>query len=177
MKKYCCDPFKEHSAKVKDLRLVTKEQAARHPSLVQIGMKLCCPCRKKLAKQQKETLANQNQVDTCSSESLSSAEDEIPNEEIFVSPEFEFETLNQSLVLIGESPLNRQMFQTRVKYLRKKRKRAQAVLAKKFDAVRGTPKSSKEEISSEDDDANIKKVRSLKILKRDSRPQRAEVKK
>ena len=166
MKKYCCDPFKEHSAKkVKDLRLVTKEQAARHPSLVQIGMKLCCPCRKKLAKQQKETLANQNQVDTSSSESLSSAEDEIPNEEIYVSPEFEFETLNQSLVLIGESPLNRQMVQTRVKYLPKKRKRAQTVLAKKFDAVRGTPKSSKEEISSEDDDADDKEGQIIEKLK------------
>ena len=91
--------------KVKDLRLVTREQATRHPSLVQIGMKLCCPYRKKLAKQHKETSAKQIQENS-SSENLSSAEDEMPIDEIFVSPEYEFEILNQSLTLIVESPLN-----------------------------------------------------------------------
>ncbi len=158
MKKYCCDPFKEHSVKkVKGLRLVTKEQAAQHPSLVQVGMKLCCPCRKKLAKQ--------NQQHTLSSESLSSVEDEIPNDKVFVSPEFEFETLNQSLALIGESPLNRQMAQSRVKYLPKKRRRAQEVLARKFEAVRRTPTSPYEELSSEDDDADDKASQIIEKLK------------
>ena len=166
MKKYCCDPFKEHSTeKVKDLRLVTKEQATRHPSLVQIVMKLCCPCRKKLAKRHKETLANEIQYHNSPSENLSSAEDEIPNDEVSVSSECEFETLNQSLTLIGESPLNWQMAQTRVKYLPNKRKRAQIVLAKKFDAVRGMSKSSDEELSSEDDEADYKAGEIIEKLK------------
>ena len=46
------------------------------------------------------------------------------------------------------------MAETRVKYLPNKQKKAQIVLAKQFDAVRGMSKSSNEELSSEDDDAD-----------------------
>ena len=46
------------------------------------------------------------------------------------------------------------MAQTRVKYLPNRWKRAQIVLAKQYDAVRGISKSSNEELSSEEDNAD-----------------------
>ena len=79
----------------KDLRLVTAEQAKCNPSLIQVGMKICTNCRKPLQRQQHMVEAEPPLENLLSKE-----------EDDFVPPEIEFESLNETLGQIGKSPLS-----------------------------------------------------------------------
>lgn len=107
---YCCGAFKVHATKRrKDLRLITAEQAKCNQSLVQVGMKICTNCRKQL--QRTQCMVDEQPLENQHSE----------EEDNFVPPEIEFENLNETLGLIGESPLSQQKVKSRSRYLPQKR--------------------------------------------------------
>ena len=141
-RKYCCDPFKQHKTKrTKDLRLVTVEQAKCNPSLVQVGMKICTNCRK-LPQKPQHMVEEELPIENLHSE----------EEDNFVPPEIEFKNLNETLELIGESPLSQQKVKSRSRYLPQKKKKVQDALERKFDAACGSSLSLSMDVSSDEED-------------------------
>ena len=163
-RKYCCDPFKVHKTRrTKDLRFVTAEQAKCNPSLVQVGMKICTNCRKQLQKPQ------------CM------VEEELPIENLhsegeddFVPPEIEVENLNETLELIGESPLSQQKVKSRSRYLPQKKKKVQDALERKFDAACGSSPSLSMDVSSDEEDGMPGEIVQKLIAKFHSTESRSE---
>lgn len=141
--KYCVNPFKLHGCKRKDLRDVTREQAIKHPSLVSTGQKICSQCRKELSKRPEES--TEDVQEPFSMESLSSDEGAsgaeaigMSESELFSSPEASLQDINQSLGIIGVSPLKKHKAKTNASYLKQKKQRVQETLSEKFDAACGS---------------------------------------
>ena len=128
--KYCTNPLNLHGSKMKDLRLVTVDQAKKHPSLVSLGQKICSKCQKEIAKLPAES--NQDYLGDLSDDiatpprrpsQSSGNKDVISSEDTFSCPESDLETINKSLGLIGVSPLKKHKTLTTASYLPKRSKK------------------------------------------------------
>eukprot|EP00795_Rhopilema_esculentum_P004766 gene4766-21070_t len=160
-RKYCCDPFQVHKTKrTKDLRLVTAEQAKCNPSLVQVGMKICTNCRKQLQR----VVGVEPPLENLLSE----------EEDDFVPPEIEFESLNETLGKIGESPLSQRKIMSRSRYLPQKKKRVHDTLERKFDAACGSSPSLIMDVSSDEEDGMPAEIVQKLIAKFRSTESRSE---
>ena len=160
-RKYCCDPFQVHKTKrTKDLRLVTAEQAKCNPSLVQVGIKICTNCRKQLQR----VVEVEPPLENLFSE----------EEDDFVPPEIEFESLNETLGQIGESPLSQQKIMSRSRYLPQKKKRVHDTLERKFDAACGSSPSLIMDVSSDEEDGMPAEIVQKLIAKFRSTESRSE---
>ena len=164
--KYCCNLFSDHSSKSKgDLRWVTESQAKMYPSKVLFGQKICSKCRKKLAKLPYEM---ESSSESCTSDCAAldeEAQEECQSEscDTVTFPEIELGTLNQSLELIGESPLKTKSAKRTTSYLPRKKQKVQEALSAKIDAALSPiAKDAKEnEISDEEDSKADEIIQSL----------------
>ena len=125
-------------------------------------MKICTSCRKRLKKQPPE-----NSVSEEFSIDLDCLDDDPNFAREYVSPEVELGCLNESLSLIGISPIDRKRVKATGKYLPCKRQILQEVLDKKFETDCGrAPSTSKEQHDREDEDNNIGKDIVRKLVQR-----------
>ena len=85
----------------------------QYPSKVQTGTKICTSCRKRLTKQPPE-----NSVPNRFFMELDFLVDDPNIAREYVSPEVELGCLNDSLSLIGMSPIGRKKVKATVKYLK-----------------------------------------------------------
>uniref|UniRef100_UPI00358EEC48 uncharacterized protein n=1 Tax=Myxine glutinosa TaxID=7769 RepID=UPI00358EEC48 len=149
--KSCCNPFGAHEKpKSSGLRAVSQKAIAAHPSLkLQSAQKICTQCRKKLAKRQPGVVETQSEIPLpVTSSAISSSEDNdgggespIPGssgEFEFHSPEMEQNTLNESLGLIGESPIPKKRLAAD-KYVKSKTKKIGDTVKKKLEIATGLP--------------------------------------
>ena len=128
---------------MKDVKLVTVDQAKKHPSPVSLGHKICSKCQKEIAKLPTES--NQDYLGDLSddiatsprrSSQSSGNKDVISSEDTFSCLESDLETMNKSLGFIGISPLKKHKALTTASYLPKKHKVHEAV-SEKFENVHG----------------------------------------
>eukprot|EP00112_Aurelia_sp_Birch-Aquarium-sp1_P015851 Seg3541.3 transcript_id=Seg3541.3/GoldUCD/mRNA.D3Y31 product="hypothetical protein" protein_id=Seg3541.3/GoldUCD/D3Y31 len=168
-RKYCCDPFKEHTTlRKKDLRDVTEEQAINYPSMVSIGLKICSCCRKKLCKLPTEMVAcvqpqHTEIADTIEQISQEETGGEVNEQDdsIFSSPDSELHDINKSLELIGESPLKKSRMETSSAYLQKKKQKMKNALSSKISAacrITSAASVSDQESSSDESDDKEKEI-------------------
>ena len=108
-------------------------------------------------------------------------EEELPIENLhsegeddFVPPEIEVENLNETLELIGESPLSQQKVKSRSRYLPQKKKKVQDALERKFDAACGSSPSLSMDVSSDEEDGMPGEIVQKLIAKFHSTESRSE---
>ena len=141
----CCDPFGGHGKrKISGLREVTARAIADHPSLnLKSGQRICTQCRKKLAKQRPDV--NECELPVPVVFNKSSSEDDgndnapIPgcSEDIeFHSPASDLQTLNTSLELLGESPIQKKRL-SGDKYMKNKKTKIGEIVKKKLETTMG----------------------------------------
>ena len=124
--------------------MVSKRIKASNTSIdFQIGDQLCTQCRKKFAELQSRDDSDQFDEEDLGDpghDSLSVAsvqrECNIPDDD-FVSPEVELSELNQSLSVLGESPVVKQKVYTQVKYAHEKVKSIHASVKRKLELISG----------------------------------------
>lgn len=141
----CCDPFKCHKQWMRNgLRQISDMTRQSFPSLHFIeGDKVCTSCRKRISKLPPEVAA---QMDTASlpeddCEEGTSADDEQPENEmtrdLFVSTDHDLSVLNQSLGVLGESPVVKRKIDTQANYARKKVSSIQTSVKRKLQLITG----------------------------------------
>lgn len=143
----CCDPFHCHPVKiVKGLRTVTESTKALHPSLnFQVNDQICTKCRKQVSKlsiTDKMTLTDGSSSDSSDdkvklSSSGMAASAHANADETFVSQDNQLSLLNESLQVLGESPVVNRKVKTRVHYVKKKVKTIQTAVKRKLELVAG----------------------------------------
>jgi hypothetical protein len=145
-RKRCCNPFKCHEKPVtKGLRMITEATRIRHHSLqFKPDNQLCTKCRKKLTAlpQQLETLSQSeksssaseadSQPRTCSAVPGPSSDSNVD----FVDPDHELSTLNQSLMVLGESPVMKRKATGR--YVKNKARKIDVAVRKRLDICTGS---------------------------------------
>ena len=116
-RKYC-DPFKSHQKVIyKGLRDISERTRSAHASLrFQIGDHLCTSCRKRVTalpvEDAEPSTASDVELSDVGNDNLPSTSS-VPNKsdairyhkDIFISPDHELSLLNQSLNVLGESPV------------------------------------------------------------------------
>jgi hypothetical protein len=132
---FCCDPFVSHPVrKVKGLRDISQLIMTLHPSLkFKAGDKLCSPCRKIVANLPADS------ADLVSTDDSSSVpEDFHPDSsavdaDVYELPDHQLVVLNQSLQVLGESPVCKRKAENRVNYAKKKVKAIESTIKKKLE--------------------------------------------
>ena len=147
--KKCCDPFKCHEQnKSQGLREVSAETRIKHPSLqFKLGDKICTPCRKKVLKLSHLTLdvpstSMEVSEDDVEPEINAASDDE--NEayascDVFESPEYHLTVLNESLQILGESPIVKKKTYSRVNYTEHKATAICTSVKRKLELITGKP--------------------------------------
>lgn len=151
-KNACCDPFRTHKTrKLKSLRCVTQTMIDSHKSLhFQSGDLLCDKCRKTVyklkiddTKMPIDSSSSSELEDACKPGSSGIASNDIASNDIegdlFVSPEYQLDTLNKSLQVLGESPVVKRKANTRVSYARNKAKSIHTTVKRKLELIGGVP--------------------------------------
>ena len=132
---FCCDPFDSHPVrKVKGLRDISQQILTLHPSLkFKAGDKLCTPCRKIV------TDLPADSTDLVSTDDSSSVPEDLHpgssavDADVFELPDHQLVVLNQSLQVLGESPVCKRKAETRVNYVKKKVKALESTIKKKLE--------------------------------------------
>ena len=123
---------------------VTKKAIVDHPSLnLKSEQRVCTQCRKKLAKRRPDLEECEIQVPVSFTSTSSSSEDDGKNDAPitgcsgdfeFHSPENDLQTLNKSLELLGESPIQRKRLNAE-KYMKNKTTKIGETVRKKFETT------------------------------------------
>ncbi|CAJ1061238.1 uncharacterized protein LOC119727986 [Xyrichtys novacula] len=109
--KSCCNPFGDYvKPKTAGLRAITRKAIANHPDLnLRLGQKICDICRKKMMKTHVETVDQEKSPTTDSNDTIDadkySPKPGCSEDSEYLSQRAELSILNQSLQLIGESPV------------------------------------------------------------------------
>ncbi|XP_038055996.1 uncharacterized protein LOC119727987, partial [Patiria miniata] len=135
----CCDPFKCHSKrKTVGLREVSERFVVEHPSLnLSRAQTLCTGCRKKLSKLPPELTI------LTSGSSGETTDSEVPgpsrsptHRDVFVSPNVDVDIVNQSLTIIGESPIKSKKKSTG-SYIESKVKKIESTIKNRLETATG----------------------------------------
>ncbi|KAL5503683.1 hypothetical protein EMCRGX_G010672 [Ephydatia muelleri] len=107
--KYCCDPFSVHTSKQrKDLRSVSEQIAARFPTLLKAGEKLCSCCRKRLSQTSSEEYESASTLpEVVEVTDRQEVEEEVEEDEEYQSQEVALSVVNNTLSVLGQSPLKK----------------------------------------------------------------------
>ena len=139
---------------MKDLRQITSKMRAAHKDMhFEIEDRLCTKCRKRVAgcpssSEEQECDPKELPGESSSLESDGSSDREIggatpgpsgSTHELFVSPDHELSLLNQTLVVIGESPIIKRKASTSVHYVEKKARSIESSVIRKLELETGNP--------------------------------------
>jgi len=166
-RKICCDPFKCHSTlKLRDLKRISEETMTSYPSLrFQSDDQLCTSCRKEVAALPVEDKEMTSAIPSSSSESLEP--EQMPgtsacasmNPDVYEVPEEQLEVINESLQVLGESPLIKRKVHTRVKYVKEKAKAIHNTVKKKLELISGVPLSESDDEQQKQDSEMIHQLK------------------
>ncbi|CAF2145756.1 unnamed protein product, partial [Rotaria magnacalcarata] len=175
--KYCCDPFQNHKKRQhKTLRVVTSRQVAMFPSKLKAGSKLCDICRKKIGLGLQPERYEEASAATCNTGSDSQESSALSSQECsalsqYVSDkednnlqcqEGEISVLNESLKLLGESPLVKRKLRLS-SYIPEKKKKLKRLVNRKLNLVSAYSNAVANDTSEDDDHDKREKKLSTKF--------------
>ena len=149
-KKVCCNPINLHDNEPykKGDRQMSEDFVVKNSAFnLTEGNYLCDKCRKEITKRSKEhaeTIKNKPATDPeiTDNESLPSNDDKMSEDDVFVDKNIDLRVLNESLSLIGESPVKKQRLEKGIYYKEGKIKKIQDNICSKLELV-SAPSTSK----------------------------------
>ena len=138
----CCNPFNDHTKRIKGLRPISRVFTDKYPSAgLRVGNKLCGMCRKRIIAQ-----STRNSPEAQDVAGPSTAVEDVEFEDDPVS------TLNETLSPLGISPFKKQRLQRSKHYAKGKVKRVGTAIKRKLETMEievGSTSSSDETAESE----------------------------
>jgi len=149
-KKLCCNPINLHDydPNMKGKRQMSEYFVTKNSSFnLTKGYYICEKCRKEITKRSKElleppeTLENEAATipEPTDNESSSSDDTKMTEDEVFADKDTDLKLLNESLSIIGESPVKKQKIETGIYYREIKAKKIQDKICSKLQVL--TPPS------------------------------------
>ena len=148
MRDYCCNPFNKpgHISKTRACRLVTEAMCNLHPNKIFMGNIICDQCRKELGgESSRSNVREGNEMKVVDSLDVVS-DDKYEN---YIDTNAGMHSLNETLDLIGESPVNKRKLNN-INYPRQKLRKIGNALAERILGV-----ENEESISSANPESEI----------------------